>query len=112
MADGQNPGAIIHRAGQVVHPDPAFAAWHRAKLNAPIRQMLPGVEVRRVLLGRRHHVIAGFPGKPLGNRANAVRRAADEGDFLRLRVDQLSKSPPERIKLALHWGQFTQPLRS
>ena len=76
-----------HRA--VRHPD-------LAQRHASVRQVLPGVDVGRVLQGARHrHLVAGSPVETLRHRGETVRRALHERDLARRRADELGGPRPD-----------------
>ena len=59
-----------------------------ADLDAAAGEVHPRVVVRRVLLGGDDDVVAGLPGEALGDDADAVRGVRDEGDVVRVGVDE------------------------
>ncbi len=79
---GQDPS---HGPGRRRQIRPIRAGGDGPQGHPPARQVHPGIEVRRVLLGRRHDRVADSPGEPLGNQANARRGVGDESDLAGLR---------------------------
>ena len=74
----------VHRLGEVFDPDATVAHGHDSQRDAAIGEVPPGVDVGRVFLGRRDHVVVDLPGEALGDQAEADGGIADEGDFRRI----------------------------
>ena len=64
--------------------------------DAAVREVHPGVLVRRVLLGREDHVVPGLPREPLGNHADPESGVGHEEHVIGpRRVDQLRGEVPD-----------------
>ena len=85
----QHARLCVHRRGQILNPNPAIATGHGPQTHPSRGKIHPGVNIGRILIRRRHDVVAVSPGKALGDKANSVRRAADKGEFVDVSVDKL-----------------------
>src|SRR5262249_50048930 len=55
-------------------------------------------DIRWILLRGRHNVLTGRPRESLGNQADSVRRAVDEGYFVAICVDQARSLIPHSFE--------------
>jgi hypothetical protein len=88
-ADRQQPRMAIHRLTYIVQQDAPGSAGHETHFHTASRQVLPGVNVGRIFIGREHHIVAGFPRVAFGNETDSLGSVFDKSNPLGGSVEEL-----------------------
>ena len=98
-AHRDDPRPLVAGRGQLLEIEPPILRSARA---ASRRRDSPGSStdnVRRKLVGERHHVVARPPVEPFGDQVDARRRVRHQRDFVAVGADQPRRRVPRRLDL-------------